>query len=221
MQERCSVQTKRVSSRRLVWRAPVHLRPFSLNPLWLLAVFGTAGGQTAANPFVTPVLEVGAVNGVPGFSDSKWGPMAGLQLGLGRSPVLKFTVEGDYIFIRSAAQCCGPPGGFTYDDYGTLATLGLKYSLGRDKIGLELSSGIGVAGYREIRRGSIPGFNPGPTHRWQYGGLGSAGIGLRVSSGRGLTFTAGIREYVRPASLGSGGFTPQAALLLGIGWARQ
>ena len=56
MQERCSV-------------------PLSFIAVWLLGVFGTAGGQTAATPFVTPVFELGAVNGVPGFSDSKGGPM--------------------------------------------------------------------------------------------------------------------------------------------------
>lgn len=201
MQERCSV-------------------PLSFIAVWLLGVFGTAGGQTAATPFVAPVLELGAVNGVPGFSDSKWGPMIGLQLGLGRSPVLKLTLEGDYIFVRSAASCCGPPGGLTYDDHGILGVLGLKYSLGGDKIGLELSSGIGVAGYRETRRGSIPGFVPAPPHGWQYGGIGNAGIELRASSRRGLSFTAGIREYVGLLSAALGAFRPQPALLLGIGWAR-
>lgn len=222
MQERCSVQTYPVSSRGLVSRVLVHPGTLCLSVVWLLGVYGTAGGQTAASPFVTPLLELGAVNGVPGFSGSKWGPMVGLQLGLGRSPVLKWTLEGDYVFVRSAAQCCGPPGGFTYDDHGILGGLGLKYGLGaEDRIGLELSSGIGIAGYRETRRGSVPGFVPAPTHGWQYGGVGNAGIGLRVSSRRGFTFTAGVREYVGLLSVALGGSTPQTALLLGIGWTRQ
>ncbi len=221
MQERYSAQTRPGSSRGPASRILANLAIFSFFVSPLLGVFWTAGAQTVATPYITPTFELGAVNGVPGFSDSKWGPMVGLQLGLGRLPLLKATLEGNYIFVRSAAQCCGPPGGFTYDDHGILGVLGLKYSLGEDEtIGLELSSGIGVAGYRETRRGSVPGFDPGPTHGWQYGALGNAGIGLRVSSERGLTFSAGIREYIGLASAALGGFTPQAALLLGIGWAR-
>jgi hypothetical protein len=217
MQERYSVPPKCVLSRGLFSALLVHPGTLFIIVFLLLGAFRAAGGQTDAARYVTPVFELGAASGVPGFSDSKWGPMVGVQLGLGRSPVLKWTVEGDYIFIRSAAACCGPPGGFTYDDHGILGGVGLKYSLGEDRIKLELSSGIGVAGYRETRRGSIPGFTPGPTHGWQYAGIGNAGIGLRVSSGRGLSFTAGVREYLGLTSARLGAFRPQGALLLGIG----
>ena len=192
----------------------MHVGAFSF-----IVISETTGAQiTAATRSIVPVFELGAVSGVPGFSYSKWGPLVGIQVDFIRSPELRLTLEGDYVFVRSAAFCCGPPGGFTYDDHGILGALGFNYSLGEGEITLALSSGIGLASYRETRRGSVPGYNPGPTHGWQFGGMGNAGIELRTTSAQGLWLSAGIREYVGLTSARLGAFKPQPALLLGIGW---
>lgn len=201
-------------------RVTKHPGGFTLIAVWSLAVVGTVGGQTVDTRSVVPVLQLGAVSGVPGFSDSKWGPLVGVQLGFGRASRLSWTLEGDYVFVRSASRCCGPPGGFIFDDHGILGVAGLSYRLGGDRVGIALSSGIGLASFRETRRGSVPGFTPAPTRGWQFGGIGNAEIELRATTQQGVSFTAAVREYVGLTAARAGVFNPQPALLLGIGWVR-
>ena len=186
---------------------------------YLCFAISVAEAQSLTNRSIIPVLELGAINGVPGFSDSKWGQLAGIQLELGKSERLKFSLEGDYVLVASAATCCGPPGGFTYDDHGILGTVGFNYSLGPGNLALALSSAIGVTSYRQTRKGSVPGFTPAPTHGWQFGGIANAGIELRAISHQGLLFSAGVRDYVGLTAARVGTLKQQPALLLGVGWA--
>jgi hypothetical protein len=201
-------------------RGTKHPGVSTLITVWSLAVVGTVGGQTADTRSVVPVLQLGAVSGVPGFSNSKWGPLVGVQLGFRRASRLSWTVEGDYVFVRSASRCCGPPGGFTFDDHGILGVAGLDYRLGGDRVGVALSTGIGVASFRETRRGSVPGFIPAPDHRWQFSGIVNAGIELSTTTERGVSFTAAVREYLGLTGARVGAFNAQPALVLGIGWAK-
>lgn len=161
-------------------------------------------------------IGTGAIHGVPGLSSAKWGVIVGLNTET-KGKRLRVTVEGDYVTVPNASSCCGPPGGFTYDDRAVLEMLGLKYFFGSERLQFVVAAQGGAEQYREFRRGSVPGFNPAPT-TWHSLAIVEAGVGLSAKLSRVTRLRVELRQYTSGANplIGEGDNHP--AVMLFFQW---
>lgn len=159
----------------------------------------------------------GSFKGVPGLTDRKWGPGVVAQMEFGENPV-SLLLEGGYVFIPRVASCCGPSGGFTYDDHGLLAMVGPKIIMGSDQLfHFSFIAAIGAEEYRTSRKGAIPGFNP-PPDTWHSQAIGKIGVILARDINQNISVTVSGSEYASLSNAVLGGFHPQPSLMLGLSW---
>jgi hypothetical protein len=176
------------------------------------------GGSTTTPSSLRAEPVVGVAAGVPGLGagSPRAAALAGLQLGRRGGGRTSPTLAAAYAYAPRTGECCGPPGGFTYDDQAALALAGLSRELGAARR-VALTAELGVEAYNQIRRGAVPGFTPGPT-RWHAAPLTAAGVAYRRPAGRRLEVLVHGRAFVG-LSTGLGlpvAQPPQPALTIGV-----
>ena len=185
--------------------------------LLLFAVATLVASHVVAAQAIQSVgLSFGSFKGVPGLTDRKWGPGVVAQVELGGKRV-RLMLEAGHVVIPNAASCCGPPGGFTYDDHGLLATLGPELIMGSDRLHLGLTAAIGAEEYKEVRKGAVPGFSPAPG-TWHGQAIGRLGAMISRDINEKLGVTISGSEYTSLTNGVLSGFHPQPSLGLGLSW---
>lgn len=183
------------------------------------AVLTTSSTLAAQVHLESVGVEFGTIKGVPGLSGRKWGPLTGARFEVGGSS-LRLVLDADYVIIPSATTCCGPPGGFTYDDHGALAMIGPEFILGSEPLRVGLTTEVGIEEYRQVRRGTVPGFTP-PPGNWHGQAIGNVGITITHDVRPTLNGTFSVREYASLTNPRLGGFQAQPSLSLGLSWHRR
>ena len=183
-------------------------------------LFGAAamvmGRNVAAQSFKSVGVSFGTFKGVPGLTDRKWGPgvVASVEVGGNR---VRLLLEGGYVVIPNAASCCGPPGGFTFDDHALMATIGPEVIVGSDRLHFGFTAAVGPEEYREVQKGAVPGFTPSPD-TWHGQAIGKIGaiVSRAINETVGVTISGSV--YASLTNAAFGGLHPQPSLLVGVNW---